>query len=122
MDSTGTYALTTKVSGKIMNPSPCSACALPANIPSAMESHSNANPNTTQSASAISASEIEPWILARKRRFTNSVPTLPPQVFVQQPAKSISPMHPCVYGKRRRLEPFLLQCLKLQHTVRSLSL
>jgi len=40
---------------------------------------------------------------------------------VQQPAKSISPTHPCVNGKRRPLEIFLLRCLKLQRTVRPLA-
>jgi hypothetical protein len=43
------------------------------------------------------------------------------KVFVQQPAKSISPTHRCVNRKRRPLELFLLWCLKLQNTVRSLS-
>jgi hypothetical protein len=40
-------------------------------------------------------------------------------IFVQQSAKSISPTHPCVSGKRRPRELFLLPCLELQRTVRS---
>ena len=52
---------------------------------------------------------------------TNSVPSCCRlKVFVQQPAKSISP-NPCVNGRQRPLELPLLQCLKLQRTVRSLS-
>jgi hypothetical protein len=42
-------------------------------------------------------------------------------VFVQQPAKSISPTHRCVNRKRRPLELFLLCNFKHQSTVRSLS-
>jgi hypothetical protein len=45
---------------------------------------------------------------------TNSVPSCCRLiVFVQQPAKSISPTHPCINGKRRPLELSLLRCLKL---------
>ncbi len=60
--SIGTYALDTKVSGKTMRARPCAACADPANMPSAMKSHSNANPNTMHNPNAASASESDPWI------------------------------------------------------------
>jgi ribonuclease HI len=39
-------------------------------------------------------------------------------VFVQQPAKSISPTYRCVNGTRRTCELLLLRCSKLQRTVR----
>ena len=52
---------------------------------------------------------------------TNPVPTCCRLIiFVQQPAKSISPTHPCVNGKRCFLELFSLRWLKLQRPVRSL--
>ena len=53
---------------------------------------------------------------------TNTVPSCCRLVvFVQQPAKSIAPTHPGVNRKRRPLELFLLRCLKVKRTVRSLS-
>ncbi len=52
IDSTGTYALETNVSGNTSSAIPCAAWALPANSPSVMNSHSNANPNTTHSPNA----------------------------------------------------------------------
>ena len=44
IDATGTYALDTNVSGKTMKARPCAACAVPANMPSEMNTHSNAKP------------------------------------------------------------------------------
>jgi hypothetical protein len=40
-------------------------------------------------------------------------------IVFEQSAKSTLPTHPCVSGKRRPREVFLLRCLELQRTVRS---
>lgn len=45
IDATGAYALETNVSGNTMNARFCAACALPDTMPSATNTHSNANPN-----------------------------------------------------------------------------
>jgi hypothetical protein len=61
-------------------------------------------------------------LLSSPEGCTNSVPSCCRLiVFVQQPAKSISPTHPCINGKRRPRELFLLRCLKLPRAVRPLA-
>ena len=50
-------------SGNTIIPMPWAACALPANRPIVMNSHSNANPKTITSPNAASPSIAEPWRL-----------------------------------------------------------
>ncbi len=60
IEATGTYALETNVSGKTMKASPCAACAVPASMPSEMNTHSNANPYTRHSRKARIACDAVP--------------------------------------------------------------
>src|SRR5918996_88547 len=69
----------------------------------------------------------EPWRGRRGRTLqppegcTNSVPSCcRPVILVQQPAKAISPIHPCAHGRWRPLKLSLLRGVQLQRTMRTL--
>ncbi len=70
----------------------------------------------------FSAFQAPAYAMGEPEGCTNSVPSCRRLiVFVQQAAESISPTYPCINGKRRPRELFLLRCLELQRTVRSLA-